>query len=57
MRKNESKLSEYFRINLNNTRSGDHYVPPRNRLALSFNQRGRKKIISFWLLSGVGMAV
>ena len=49
MRKNESNFSEYFRINLNNTRSGDHYVPPRNRLALSFNQSINRQVINNWL--------
>ena len=49
MRKNESNFSEYFRINLNNTRSGDHYVPPRNRLTLSFNQSINRQAPNNWL--------
>ena len=49
MRKNESNFSEYFRINLNNTRSGDHYVPPRNRLTLSFNQSINRQVPNNWL--------
>ena len=49
MKKNESNFSEYFRINLNNTRSGDHYVPPRNRLTLSFNQSINRQVPNNWL--------
>ena len=49
MKKNESNFAEYYRINLNNTRSGDHYVPPHNRLALSFNQSINRQAPNNWL--------
>ena len=38
MWKNESIFAENFRINLNNTRSGDHYVPSSQRLTRAYNQ-------------------
>ena len=38
MWKNESYFAENFRINLHNTRSGDHYVPSPQRLTRAYNQ-------------------
>ena len=38
MWKNEVNFEQNFRINLHNTRSGDHYVPSRQRLTRTFNQ-------------------
>ena len=38
MWKNEVIFEQNFRINLHNTRSGDHYVPSRQRLTRAFNQ-------------------
>ena len=37
MWKNEINFEQNFRINLHNTRSGDHYVPSRQRLTRTFN--------------------
>ena len=38
MWKNEVNFEQNFRKNLHNTRSGDHYVPSRQRLTRAFNQ-------------------
>ena len=47
--KNEGKFRQYFRINLNNTRSGDHYVPPLQRLTLTYNQSIINQALLNWV--------
>ena len=48
MWKNIDRFAPYFRVNINNTRSGDYYAPTRQRLTLNQRQSIKYQALLIW---------